>query len=313
MGKYIYGVDVGGTSIKMGLFNYEGSLLDSFQIPTNKEDNGNYVLFDVTKALNTHMEEKNINKDEIKGVGIGVPGPVSEGIVYGCVNLGWGTVNVKAELEKLLRLPVFVSNDANVAGLGELWKGGGAGYKNVIFITLGTGVGGAVIVDDKIVDGFVGAGGEIGHSPTITDGFKCNCGKTGCLETVASATGVVNIAKKLLQETNIPSTLRSVDALSARVIFDEAKTNDPLASEVVEIFGKNLGFVCAMIGVVTNPQAFVFGGGVSQAGDIIIDVVKKYFKQYAFPRIAETTEFKLAKLGNDAGIYGAAYLAKENN
>lgn len=313
MGKYIYGVDVGGTSIKMGLFNDEGSLLDSFQIPTNKEDNGNYVLFDVTKALNTHMEEKNINKDEIKGVGIGVPGPVSEGIVYGCVNLGWGTVNVKAELEKLLRLPVFVSNDANVAGLGELWKGGGAGYKNVIFITLGTGVGGAVIVDDKIVDGFVGAGGEIGHSPTITDGFKCNCGKTGCLETVASATGVVNIAKKLLQETNIPSTLRSVDALSARVIFDEAKTNDPLASEVVEIFGKNLGFVCAMIGVVTNPQAFVFGGGVSQAGDIIIDVVKKYFKQYAFPRIAETTEFKLATLGNDAGIYGAAYLAKENN
>lgn len=313
MSKYIYGIDLGGTTVKIGFFNLEGDLLDNFQIPTNKEENGKNILIDITNALKFHMNEKNLNIDDIKGVGIGVPGPVSEGVVYRCVNLGWGIVNVKQELEALLGVPVFVSNDANIAGLGELWKGGGSGYKNLVFLTLGTGVGGAVIVDGRIVDGFVGAGGEIGHCPTCTDGFSCNCGKTGCLETVASATGVVNVTTKILQETNTPSNLRNYDKLSARIIFDEAKAGDSVATEAIEIFGKNLGFVCAMVGVVTNPQAFVFGGGVSKAGEIITEVVKKYFNKYAFPGIVASTEFKLATLGNDAGIYGAAYLARENS
>jgi len=227
------------------------------------------------------------------------------------VNLGWGIVNVKDTLETLINLKVSVSNDANIAGLGELWKGCGSGYSNLVFFTLGTGVGGAIVVDNHVIDGHSGAGGEVGHAPTIDSTFLCNCGNIGCLETVASATGVVKVAKKFLNEQTIDSTLREIKDLSAKIIFDAAKENDKIALDTVEFFGKNLGFVCAVLGVTTNPEVFVFGGGVSKAGSIIIDVVKKYFNQYAFIGIKATTEFKLAELGNDAGIYGAAYLAKQ--
>ncbi len=311
MKKYLYGVDIGGTTVKIGLFSIDGELIENFEITTNKKESGRYILMDVSEALTINMQGKNIDKGQISGIGIGVPGPVSDGIVNRCVNLGWGIVNVKNELESLTGIKVSVSNDANVAGLGELWQGGGSGYQNLVFLTLGTGVGGAVIVDNHVIDGHVGAGGEIGHAPTIDSTFLCNCGNVGCLETVASATGVVRVATKLLKENNTPSILRDNPTLSAKMIFDAAKENDKIALDTVNIFGKNLGFICSIVGVVTNPQVFVFGGGVSKAGDIILDVVKKYFNQYAFYVLKETTEFKLAKLGNNAGIYGAAYLAKQ--
>ncbi len=308
--KYLYGVDVGGTSVKLGLFSIEGELIDKFEIKTNTENNGQTILTDIANSLKEHMKEKQVNKSNIYGVGIGVPGPVTNGVVNGCVNLGWGIVNVKDGLENLLDLKVAVSNDANIAGLGEMWKGGGSGYQNLVFITLGTGVGGAVVVDHQVIDGHTGTGGEIGHAPSLNSPFKCNCGKIGCLETITSATGVVRLAKKLLTEKETPSLLRYEDEISAKTVFDAAKKNDSIAKETIEIFGQNLGFVCATMGVITNPQVFVFGGGVSRAGQIILDVVIKYFKQYAFYSIKDTTEFKLATLENEAGIYGAAYLAK---
>ncbi len=309
MKKYLYGVDLGGTSVKIGFFSIDGELLENFEIKTDTSDSGKKILPDIADSLNNHMKNKNIDKNLVHGIGIGVPGPVSDGIVNRCVNLGWGVVNVKAELEALTGIKVSVSNDANIAGLGELWKGGGSGYSNLVFITLGTGVGGAVVVNNQVIDGFVGAGGEIGHAPTIDSEYLCNCGKTGCLETVASATGVVRVAKKYLSESNTSSALRNYDEISAKIVFDEAKNNDPIAVKTIDFFGKNLGFICAIIGVTTNPQVFVFGGGVSKAGQIIIDVVRKHFEEYAFSGI-KSTEFKLAQLGNDAGIYGAAFLAK---
>lgn len=311
MKKYLYGVDLGGTTIKFGFFSFDGELIEKFEIKSNTENNGAKILNDIADTINSHMLNKKITKDDVKGVGIGVPGPVSNGIVNSCVNLGWGVVDVRSELTNLINLPVSVSNDANIAGLGELWMGGGSGYSNLIFITLGTGVGGAVVCDNKIIDGHVGCGGEIGHTPTFDNEFKCNCGKMGCLETVASATGVVRIAKKYLSSDNSNSILRNQEYLNAKAIFDAAKINDSIALKTIDYFGKNLGFVCAILGVTTNPQVFVFGGGVSKAGNIIIDNVKKYFNEYAFSLLRDTTEFKLATLGNDAGIYGAAYLAKQ--
>ncbi len=311
MKKYIYGVDLGGTTIKIGFFPIDGELIEKFEIKTNTENGGINILGDIVKAINSHMLANKLSKDDVKGLGIGVPGPVSNGIVQSCVNLGWGSVEVKSDLERLINLPVSVSNDANVAGFGELWKGGGTGYNNLVFITLGTGVGGAVVCDNKIVDGHVGCGGEIGHAPSLDNEFKCNCGKIGCLETVASATGIVRIANKFLKTSSNKSILRGKENISSKDVFDAAKKNDDIALKTIDYFGKNLGFVCATLAVTTNPEAIVFGGGVSKAGDILIDVVKKHFNEYAFSVLRETTKFKLATLGNDAGIYGAAYLANQ--
>lgn len=311
MEKYLYGVDLGGTTVKLGLFTLTGELIEKFQIPTDTTNNGENILPDIKDAIFKNMEKHKIDRIEIKGIGIGVPGPVSNGIVNRCVNLGWGVVNVKEILCELTKINVIVSNDANVAGLGELWKGGGLGCSNLVFITLGTGVGGAVILDNKIIEGCIGAGGEIGHAPTIDSEFLCNCGNISCLETVVSATGVVRLTKKYLNETQELSVLRNKVNLSAKDVFDAAKNNDPIALKTINNFGKNLGYICAVIGATINPQAFVFGGGVSKAGEIILEYVKKYFKNYAFFALQETTEFKLAKLGNDAGIYGCAFLAKQ--
>ncbi|ERJ13791.1 ROK family glucokinase [Haloplasma contractile] len=313
MKKYLYGVDLGGTSVKLGLFDVEGTVIEKFSIKTDTSNGGNTILKDIAGAILTNMNTHNINKDEVNGIGIGVPGPVSDGIVNRCVNLGWGVVNVKADLEALTNIPVSVSNDANIAGLGELWQGGGAGFRNLVFFTLGTGVGGAVVVDNQIINGVNGAGGELGHAPIpdADEGFMCNCGNSGCLETVASATGIVRVTNKLLADLDDASTLRDRPHLSAKQVFDAAKEGDKIALEAVEYFGKNLGYICSVIAVTNNPEVFVFGGGVSNAGTIITDVVQKYFKKYAFFAVSEVTKFKLATLGNDAGIFGAAFLAKK--
>lgn len=311
MNNFLYGVDLGGTTVKLGLFQTTGQLINQFEIPTNKTDDGVHILPEIAKAIKTNMDQNKISTEQVKGIGIGVPGPVTGGIVNRCVNLGWGIVNVKATLESLTGICVNVSNDANVAGLGELWKGGGEGYKDIVFITLGTGVGGAIIADGRIIDGFVGAGGEVGHAsiPNPSEGFACNCGKVGCLETVASATGVVKVAKRLMNEMNLPTRLSTIETLHAKDVFDAAKEGDAIALHALEIFGKNMGYLCSILAVTTNPEAFIFGGGVSNAGTIITDVVEKHFKQYALYATRDATKFTLAQLGNDAGIYGAAYLA----
>lgn len=314
MKKYLYGIDVGGTAIKMGLFTVDGELIDQFDIRTRTENGGEMILTDIAESLTNHYETHGLKPGDIQGVGIGVPGPVHNGVVNRCVNLGWGIVNVKSELENLIHLPVFVGNDANVAGLGELWKGSGKGYSSMVLFTLGTGIGGAVIVDGKVIEGISGAGGEIGHAPIpdAENGYQCNCGKRGCLETVASATGVVRVAKDYLSTSDEPSSLRQFHDLSAKKVFDAAKNGDALALRVVDQFGKNIGYICSILASALNPEAFVFGGGMAKAGPIITETIEKHFKQYAFFAVQGVTQFKLASLGNDAGIYGAAYLAKTN-
>ena len=308
MKKYCFGIDVGGTTVKMGLFTTEGELLDKWEIPTRKEDGGAYILNDVAASVEAKLAEKNIEKDDVAGAGIGVPGPTLDtGYVSICVNLGWKDKNPANELSELLSIPVKAGNDANVAALGEMWKGGGEGYLDVVLLTLGTGVGGGIIINGEIAPSHRGVGGELGHITVNPDEeATCNCGNHGCLEQYASATGVVRIAKKLLAASKEESSLRTLETVTAKDVFDAVKAGDHLAVEAVEVLGKYLGLVVANVALTVDPDVFVIGGGVSKAGQVLIDVITKYYHKFAKIIGDNKAKVVLAKLGNDAGIYGAA-------
>ena len=308
MKKYCFGIDVGGTTVKMGLFTTEGGLLDKWEIPTRKEDGGAYILNDVAASVEAKLAEKNIAKEDVAGAGIGVPGPTLDtGYVSICVNLGWKDKNPANELSELLSIPVKAGNDANVAALGEMWKGGGEGYLDVVLLTLGTGVGGGIIINGEIAPSHRGVGGELGHITVNPDEeATCNCGNHGCLEQYASATGVVRIAKKLLAASKEESSLRTLETVTAKDVFDAAKAGDHLAVEAVEVLGKYLGLVVANVALTVDPDVFVIGGGVSKAGQVLIDVITKYYHKFAKIIGDNKAKVVLAKLGNDAGIYGAA-------
>lgn len=309
MKKYGFGVDVGGTTVKMGFFETDGRLIDKWEITTDTADNGKAVLPDIAKAIDNKLAQEGISKSDVEGVGIGVPGPVrGDGVVNGCVNLGWGVINVAEELGRLTGLTVKVGNDANVAALGEMWQGGARGSKDVIMVTLGTGVGGGIIVDGHVVAGFNGAGGEIGHVTVNNDEIEpCNCGQYGCLEQYASATGIVRMAKRKLAKTGDETSLRNFAELTAKDIFDEAKNGDSVALGLVDELGEILGSALSNIACVTNPEVIVIGGGVSKAGQILLDTIRKHFKETSF-HACRDTRFELASLGNDAGIYGSMQL-----
>lgn len=309
MKKYGFGIDVGGTTVKVGFFETSGALLDKWEIKTNTANGGEAILPDIAKTIEEKLSKEGISKDEVQGIGIGVPGPVlNASVVTRCVNLGWGEIDVAGTLSKITGLPVKVGNDANVAALGEMWQGGAKGSSNVVMVTLGTGVGGGIIVDGRIVAGANGAGGEIGHLNVCEDEHEaCNCGQHGCLEQYASATGVVRMAKRKLAKTSEETSLHKFEDLTAKDVFDEAKAGDKVALEIVnevcEILGKTLGKIACVV----NPEVFVIGGGVSKAGQILIDTVKKYYVPNTFTSCRDA-RFELASLGNDAGMYGCMCL-----
>jgi glucokinase len=309
MKSYLIGVDIGGTTVKLGLFTPRADLVEKWEITTRKHEGGKYILDDIVESIEDKLEEKNIDKSMVEGIGLGVPGPINnDGIVKNCVNLGWEVFNIEKKLSELIKLPVKAGNDANVAALGEMWKGGGEGYKNIIMITLGTGVGGGIIIDGMLLPGVNGSAGEIGHINVCKEETEsCGCGKKGCLEQYASATGIVNIAKKLILDTTLESILRDKEKLSAKDIFDAAKLEDGLALKVINKFGEILGRSLANIACILDPEVFVIGGGVSKAGELLLETVKQNYEIYAFKAVSQV-EFKLAKLDNDAGIYGAAKL-----
>lgn len=309
MSKFCFGIDVGGTTVKLGMFNEEGEVVEKWEIKTRVENQGVQILPDIADTLKNKMKERSISKEDVMGVGLGVPGPVKEnGVIIKTANLGWGIFNVTEQLSTLTGLKVKTANDANIAALGEMWKGGGEGYKNVVLVTLGTGVGGGIIINGQILTGTNGAGGEIGHMHVNEDETEiCGCGNIGCLEQVSSATGIVRTGNKILKESKKESVLRKQEKISAKSIFDAVKYGDEVAIEIAEIFGKNLGLALATVSCVTDPEVFVIGGGVSKAGDILFEFIIKYFKKYTLTA-CKNTKFALAKLGNDAGIYGAAKL-----
>ena len=306
--KYCFGVDIGGTTVKLGLFSEAGAIVEKWEIVTRTENEGAAILPDVAEAINGKLEQHGIEKEQVLGIGVGVPAPVTvDGIVNGSANLGWKYKNAKKELEELTGLTAEFGNDANVAALGEMWKGGGVGYRNMIMVTLGTGVGGGIIINGKILTGENGAGGEIGHMcVNLEETDTCGCGGHGCLEQYASATGVVRIAKKLLAASKEESSLRTLETVTAKDVFDAAKAGDHLAVEAVEVLGKYLGLVVANVALTVDPDVFVIGGGVSKAGQVLIDVITKYYHKFAKIIGDNKAKVVLAKLGNDAGIYGAA-------
>lgn len=309
--NYCFGIDVGGTSVKLGLFDTEGNLLDKWEIPTRKENGGAKILSDIAASVKDKITEKKIDAAQVCGVGIGVPGPVTpEGYVPVCVNLGWKDIYPGRELSALLSgVSVRVGNDANVAALGEYWRGGAQGCSNVVLLTLGTGVGGGVILDGKVVDGVHGAGGELGHVIVNPDEpLACNCGSHGCLEQYASATGVVRVAGRILTaKPETASVLRETKDFSAKDVFDAAKEGDAIANEAVDTLCRYLGLATANCALTIDPEVFVIGGGVSRAGSILTERIEKYFEKYT-PLLKIKAKFALATLGNDAGIYGAARL-----
>ena len=316
MNQYCVGVDVGGTTVKCGIFTLTGVLMDKWEVPTRKEEDGKYILPDVADALKKRLCEKGIELTDIEGIGIGVPGPVEpNGYVHVCVNLGWHDHWPAKEMQKLMggKIRCAVGNDANVAALGEMWQGGGKGHDNLVMVTLGTGVGGGLIIDGQIIAGVHGAGAEIGHIQ-VRDGEQeaCNCGGHGCLEQVASATGIVREAKRNLAASDEASTMRAFgDALSARDVCDCAKAGDPLAVKTIDTSMYYLGRALATISMVADPEIYVIGGGVSRAGQYLIDLVKKHYADYT-PILTKKADIGLATLGNDAGIYGSAKLVLTN-
>ena len=312
MKEYAFGIDLGGTTAKIGLFTTSGALLEKWEVATDTSNAGEHILENLAAAILGKMNEQGIQPEQVEGVGIGVPGPVLDSSIVPivCANLGgWGERNVSAQLSGLLNgLKVLVGNDANVAALGEIWMGAAKGAKNAVMVTLGTGVGGGVVVNGKVIDGVHGAGGEIGHiTVNRHETATCGCGKHGCLEQYSSATGVVRCMKKLLDENpNTPCVLRGTE-FAAKDVFDAARNGDALAAREVDEMSDTLGMALANIASTVDPEAFLVGGGVARAGDVLFAPLNKHFQEYAFKSCRETP-IKQASLGNDAGIYGAVRL-----
>ena len=304
--KYCFGVDIGGTTVKMGLFEEDGKILDKWEIVTDTSEEGKAVLPNIASSIEAKIAEHNLDKRDILGIGAGVPAPVnSEGIVNGSANLGWKYKEVKKELEELTGVASYIGNDANVAALGEMWKGGGEGEKNMIMVTLGTGVGGGIIIDGKMLVGANGAGGEIGHiCVNYSEKDQCGCGNRGCLEQYASATGIVRLAKQKLGEEMRATALNKED-VTAKDVFDAVKAGDEVAQEIAVEFGRYLGYGLANLAAIADPAVFVIGGGVSKAGEVLLSYIEKPFMERAF-FANKNVRFVLAQLGNDAGICGAA-------
>lgn len=307
MKAYAFGVDIGGTTVKIGLFSTEGTLLEKWEIKTRTEDGGKNVLPDIAEAIRGKLTERGVTAEQVEGIGMGVPGPVGgDGTVYRCVNLGWGEFNLKEQMNQILpEIPnVAAGNDANVAALGELWQGGGKGHDSAVMITLGTGVGGGVVMDGKIVAGFNGGAGEIGHmtvNPHETT--PCACGKCGCLEQYASANGIVRLGKRMLAKSDKPSQLRNMEKFSSKDICDLARDGEEMASDIVERCGEYLGQAMGYISCTVDPEIYVLGGGMSRAGAVVTDAIIKSYKKFAF-HVSANTPLAVAELGNDAGMYG---------
>lgn len=309
MGTKCIGIDIGGTSVKLGLFTTEGELLYKWEVPTRKEEGGKYILPDIADSIKKVLPEQGVAMDDVVGAGMGIPGPVMpDGYVEVCVNLGWKNLNPGSQLSELLGgIPVKSGNDANVAALGEMWQGGGKGHSDIVMVTLGTGVGGGIILDQKIVAGKHGLGGEIGHIHVRDDEYEhCNCGGVGCVEQIASATGIAREARRKMAASDAPSSMRQFgDAITAKDVMDEAKKGDAMAMEVAEMVGYYLGHCLATLALTVDPEMFVIGGGVSRAGQFLIDLVQKNYEHFT-PISKNKGGISLATLGNDAGIYGAA-------
>lgn len=315
---YIIGVDIGGTSIQSGLFDPNGHLVSTWNIKTNNKDRGSSIVEDLSQSIEEKLSEYQLDKSMILGIGIGVAGFIDResGFIHESINIGWRDFPLKRQMEERMGLPVLIENDANAAALGERWKGAGNGADDLIVMTIGTGVGGGVIANGEIIAGANGMGGEIGHYPLDPkNGFLCNCGKHGCLETFSSATGIVRHALEQVKRNpfgRLAQLAQKGNNLSSKLIFQLAEEDDPEATAIVNQAADALGYTIAALGVICNPVYALIGGGVSQAGELLLSKIERSFKKYALTRVSDICEIKLCTLGQDAGIFGGAYLIQKN-
>lgn len=317
MDKKLLGIDLGGTTVKFAILTQNGEIQQKWSIDTNILDEGTHIVPDIVESINHHLALYEMKPEQFIGIGMGTPGSVdiTEGTVIGAYNLNWKTLQpVKELIEKGTGIPFFIDNDANVAALGERWKGAGENDPDVVFVTLGTGVGGGIVMNGQLLHGVAGCAGEIGHITVDPEGFECTCGKRGCLETVASATGVVRVARQLAEEyaggSELKARLDNGEDITSKDVFELAAQNDDLALRVVDKVTFYLGLACGNIGNTLNPSAIIIGGGVSAAGEFLRSRVEAYFEQFTFPQVRNSTKIKLAELGNEAGVIGAASLAR---
>ena len=316
MSQKIIGIDLGGTSIKFAILTAAGEIQEKWSIKTNILDEGSHIIDDIIESIQHRFELLGLSAVDFRGIGMGSPGVVDreKGTVIGAYNLNWKTLQpIKEKIEKALGIPFFIDNDANVAALGERWMGAGDNQPDVVFMTLGTGVGGGIVAEGKLLHGVAGAAGELGHITVDFDQpITCTCGKKGCLETVASATGIVNLTRRYADEYEGDAVLKRLiddgEEVTAKIVFDLAKEGDDLALIVYRNFSRYLGVACANIGSILNPSTIVIGGGVSAAGDFLLQGVQKIYDENSFPQVRATTKLALATLGNDAGVIGAASL-----
>ncbi|WP_424768567.1 ROK family glucokinase [Paenibacillus sp. sgz302251] len=312
MSEKIYvGVDVGGTTVKVGICNEDGLLLQTYEGPTETSKGTDTILQNIAKYAQQIVADSEYEWEQVEGVGVGIAGflDIPNGIVKFAPNLKIENVNLKAYLEQALNKPVKVNNDANVAALGEAWGGAGKGIAHCVCYTLGTGVGGGIIIDGKIVEGLAGMAGELGHMAIVPDleAIQCGCGKMGCLETVSSATGIIRMAKDAVERGDRTS-LSQVQDIMAKDVLDAAKAGDEVAIRIVNRAAYYLGKSMAMLAIILNPQYFIIGGGVSKAGDFLFDQIREVFEKYTQDQAKENVKIVAATLGNNAGVVGAAGL-----
>lgn len=319
MSKKVIGVDLGGTTIKFAILTEDGEIQTKWSEVTDNSEEGSKIVPTIIESIKDQLELYNMSPDDFYGIGMGSPGTIDleKGTVIGAYNLNWKTLqHVKEQIEAETGLPFFIDNDANVAALGERWTGAGNQEKDVVFVTLGTGVGGGIIAEGQLLHGAAGAAGEIGHITVDPQGYECTCGKKGCLETVASATGVTRLARDMADKYAGESTLKFMiddgQLVTSKDVFDHAKEGDKFALRVVDQVTNYLGLACGNIGNLLNPSTIVLGGGVSKAGTFLLERVQRHFEEYSFPTVRESTKIRLAELGNDAGVIGASSLVIEN-
>ncbi|WP_077601318.1 ROK family glucokinase [Oceanobacillus sojae] len=317
MNELLAGVDIGGTSVKIGFITKKGIIQEKWEIPTDLTNDGVNIISDIWKSIESKLQALSLDHSSIKGIGVGAPGFVDAhaGIITEAVNIGWKDMHLAEELEKLAGVPVYAENDANIAVLGENWVGAGNQSRNLIAITLGTGVGGGIIANGSILNGVNGMAGEIGHIEVMENGYPCNCGKKGCLETIASATGIVRQAMEKIHtnpESLLAKLFKAEGHVSAQNVFELAKQGDQASKEIIEYTTDVLGKAMANMSMIINPSNILIGGGVSNAGDYLIDALTKAFRKHALPKVSEVCTIKTCQLGNDAGIIGGAYLVYEN-
>ncbi|MGB3161245.1 MAG: ROK family glucokinase [Carnobacterium sp.] len=318
MSKKLIGIDLGGTTAKLAILSETGEIQQKWSVLTDISEEGAKIIPSIVDSINDHINRYNMTKDDFIGIGMGSPGTVDRvnGTVIGAYNLNWKNLQpVKMLIESGTGISFAIDNDANVAALGERWKGAGENEDNMAFLTLGTGVGGGIIAEGNLLHGTVGAAGEVGHITVDPKGYACTCGKKGCLETVASATGVVRLARDYADnyagESKLKLAIDDGQLVTAKDVFDYAKNNDELAEMVIDKVAFYLGLACGNIANILNPSTIVIGGGVSNAGQFLIDKVRDYFNVFTFPAVQNSCKIRLAQLGNDAGVIGASSLIKE--